>query len=314
MSPKPILTVVLGAGFSAGFGIPVASGLRDLFLTRCTKYDSWNLIRFDEYPLSEFLDGRYPDIELFLSFWESYHAQLDDIPLQHTQDYGSYRFILENLCYHLAGLGESADSSALFGPLAEWLDLAIRRYEVRFVTMNYDLVVERLCNRLGVSWDYFHPVSGTITIRKPHGSINWFRSKFEQTEALFQHVVSVNGERFYCPRDLGKLEWNGEYPIIIPPIAGKRYDPVFRVAWQFAQQDILAADRILIVGYRFPAIDVFAEWTLGRHALRRKADNIEQYVLLEPSDADRERVRSIIGRAELSDEAWQLRHFTDLLD
>lgn len=317
-SEKPIVVVLTGAGFSNGFGLPTTAALKEISLQRCDDpapdvepgVPDW-----DAYPLSEFRRecSRIPDIEYLLTLWAAYLDQMRQTgsvgdPLD--RDYDAF---LENLCCHLYQKGKAAPvvHDERFTETTEWLRRAVISYDVRFITFNYDLLLELLCENAEQRYGYLAEGAGAIPIRKLHGSLNWRRFLAESLPNCSQREVLIkNGDKtIYSLRDLGNFGRFGcdSPPVIVPPSASKQYDLLLWQTWRLACDDIARAQTVLIIGYSFPPLDVFATVQLSK-SLRAKPKGTVRYV--SPSETDCARALKMLGEAcdDPIRDYWRVEH------
>lgn len=322
---KPILVILAGAGFSAGFGLPLTNGLRELAMRRCEDprdhLEPLHKDRLAEYPLNEYLreDGAISDFEILLTLWEGYRHQLEQIKgwggISHRE---LYRRFIERICCHLYRLSWNAEASDLhqdrFRGLADWLAQAKQRYDVRFVTFNYDVILEMLCKEAGFSFAYRERSDPSdIPIRKLHGSVNWleFDCEVQAPNTRLDSVYESGSQYIYAFSEVEVHESpygsSGKIPVLIAPSAGKSYRGVYEWIWSLAAQDIVAAQKVLIVGYSFPPLDVYAEYYLAK--LLEKTRKPVTYIL--PPGKALDRVRRLMHKIEPTFicDKWEVCHF-----
>lgn len=329
-SSRPTLLAILGAGFSAGFGLPISNGLKEYVSKPCESPSSGlfeevpslyeEAIR--EYPVRELLKkkGAVVDIEHFLSIWPGYCEQVYAASGRRTGNFKSiYRGIIERVCSHLYALSwqaAHADSNSFgrFDAFASWLKDTANNYDVRFVTFNYDIVLELACNAAGLGFEYFDEHSRNapndrILIRKLHGSVNWqeFPGESASPNSEMNYLHHSNGSWVYSFPTVTKCPYSasGTIPVIIPPAANKTYNELFRWCLCLAAGDIRAADRVLIVGYSFPGIDAFARIHLAR--LLESKHEIK-CVCKTPDRDDLANLLRLEGD-QVVDQYWELEHF-----
>lgn len=155
---KPIVVVLVGAGFSAGFGFPTMARLK-CYVGKLAEKPNFGIFNdapnlFDEardcYPLNEYLknDGAIKDFEYLLTVWEGYRSQMGaydkNRKVAHEQ---YYRGVIENVCCHLYSLScdilSCESKRARLDAFVSWLKEAKQDFDVRFVTFNYDIVLEQ---------------------------------------------------------------------------------------------------------------------------------------------------------------------------
>lgn len=186
------LCLILGAGFSAPFGIPVTSELWEVCMRTAPGATEPTLIEAKEhYPLKSFIERKIKDIELLLTVWLAHDAALETVkgaPFGLFVPWKENRLrlldFLENLQawlhHHSRGARESKLSRMLGGLFRE----ASKKGPLRIVTFNYDLIVEQALQDLEIDYrysDFSSPrklagdedLSRVVCIAKPHGSIHW---------------------------------------------------------------------------------------------------------------------------------------------
>ena len=363
---KPIAVVVVGAGFSAGFGLPTTDGLKKYVgkLSENPSLGSFNDTPglFDAarncFPLNEYLkeNGDIRDFEHLLTLWEGYRNQLeaygDGVEDEDTTEKHDhklyYRGVIENVCCHLYSLSREILQSPgpnrdlfnafvawlkklsekilkspgskrdRFNAFVEWLKKAKQDFDVRFVTFNYDVVLELAIQAADLDFEYLSRSKAdnelVVPLRKLHGSVNWLERHVDSGNANQQITLLYknNKRAIYafpkvseCPIGL-----SGEMPVIIAPSANKTYGHLFEEVWLFAANDIELAERILIVGYSFPTVDIFARLHL-QDLLKEKKNGL-QYIC---KDADKDRIKEILGLTDeaIIDSPWEIDHFTNWL-
>lgn len=325
---KPVLAVIAGAGFSAGFGLPVTAGLKELAARPCDEPESHlhELHRHDleRYPLNEYLrdGGSIDDFEVLLTIWEGYRHQLGQVDerreVRHDQ---CYRRFIEQVCCHLYRLSwavRDCDSHVQrFGQLADWLKEAKRRYDVRFVTFNYDVILEMLCREAGFAFTYDQasdPI--VIPIRKLHGSVNWqeFNGEISSPNAEMTLLHRSGDQWIYAYPQVDRCPYgaSGEMPVVIPPMASKSYRGLYEWIWSFAAYDLSLADKVLIVGYSFPPLDAFAE----HHLIRAIKDGSKSLTYVLPDAQAQGRIRNLLREKtpDFINQKWEVDHFRSVLD
>ena len=126
-----------------------------------------------------------------------------------------------------------------------------------FISLNYDLVIERAMSRLGLvpdygtgllRWNGGQPQGTRIKLLKLHGSINW---------------ALIHGEN---PMVYSKYSDTGvaHPPLLVPPTWNKgSLHNVIRAVWADAVEELATATRIIIIGYSMPETDAHIKFMLG---------------------------------------------------
>jgi hypothetical protein len=210
---RPILTLVLGAGFSCAFGVPTTDGLAGWLSRPCPRFGDLVSNYWSSFP-SAFEDAKkesvlgifgqdkeIKNIEVLLSMWHGERDQWDQTGLTHGT-HQDYRCFLENMVawfVHWSNEAEIGETNKRrFESMVRWLKEAVKRYDVRIVTFNYDLIIERLCRAAGVEFAYFEDgmSRSRVLIRKVHGSANFFEASVgipQTAQVVFDIDQSVRG-------------------------------------------------------------------------------------------------------------------------
>lgn len=134
---------------------------------------------------------------------------------------------------------------------------------------------------------------------KLHGSLDWLYcpnpacANNANIFSLSASAASAAGQRAGAPC---RLCGSALRMMIVPPVATKRMEDRGRLAflWNVALRELLAADRIVIVGLSFAPSDFELKWLL-RAALIGRTSSLT-IALVNPSDEARQAGRSIIPR------------------
>ena len=334
---KPLLVIVTGAGFSAGFGVPVTEELSEISRTYCQNSDfnprignteDWKKLT-QRYPVSAFSDGTFKNIEHLLTFWTGlldqaellekhtgnpYHGDAEQLMC----DYNSFLF---NLCYHLYDYGNKSIQKDCFKQFVDWLRIAYQKYEIRFLTFNYDLIIEKLIKEAGLEYKYLTNLEEKdIPIRKIHGSLNWGRA--DKRKYTVNHPESIlyayGKDSFFWDPNLDALGRpffiTGVRPEIITPDARKEYRLLAEHVWGFATGDLISADKLLIVGYSFPPIDFYAEKMMSKY-IRQLIGQGKQFTYINPCPDTCNRVKEILelDEKQIKRDYWNIDHFYNLI-
>ncbi len=154
-----------------------------------------------------------------------------------------------------------------------------------------------------------------VPIRKLHGSINWQSYAGEATsQKVKMDLLYKTAQRcIYAFPDVTICPYgsSGEMPVLVPPTASKEYRGVYEWMWAYAGLDIPAADKLAIVGYSFPLLDVFAE----RHLLPMLRERSGSLLYVLPKCPALDRVRDLLRERDVTfvEEKWRIEHFDGLL-
>lgn len=196
------------------------------------------------------------------------------------------------------------------------------------ITFNYDLVIERVldeiqrhqpqgvfsmpeCYRLPVGrravplirrkqFEASTKGASAIALLKLHGSLNWQSPHHSQTpssSALFntgRELTVID-----CPIVLHEISWTRSArkvymrPIILPPVTGKRgllHEDLASV-WKKAERALNRANRLVIVGYSCPPLDLEARMLLGEMV----RPDLNELVIVDPNPDVTSRFISLSG-------------------
>lgn len=330
---KPLLVIMTGAGFSKPFGVPITKELSLKCLEYCpdSAFNTWIRNEADwedlkqRIPLSELKKEELKNIERVLTTWsgmvEQAHVLQQHLNNPHYcgQIENDYESFLWNLCYHLYKCGNAAADRALFSQFVDWLKEANRKYDVRFLTFNYDLILEKAIEKAGLKYTYLENLDAIeIPVRKLHGSINWRRSGVVNVgppDLLFTY----GNDTFYKDADLDKpssmTSASGLVPQIIPPDARKRYEKLAQHVWQFAMGDLASnVEKLLIVGYSFPTLDFYASMMVSEY-VQKLVEGGKEVMYVNPDCNACNYVGDLLELKpdQLKAECWNIDHFNNLL-
>jgi len=153
-----------------------------------------------------------------------------------------------------------------------------------FITFNWDLTLERTLydDSDGMAFWYTYPPSSSdpsVTLLKPHGSIDWFEKVNFPKGKIKRGVVQALDEKVsvftrFNFADLPKMA--NSTPIIVPPVSTKEFSyEVLRRTWRHVYRAVSNATDLFIFGYSLPKEDQFARLVLGR-ALRSNRLKVER--------------------------------------
>jgi hypothetical protein len=198
---------VLGAGFSAAAGLPLANDLwrevyRRALSTRWTsqfREDLDEYVEFKEKCDGVRLERDQVDFEEFLGFLDIEHYLRLRGKDTWSDDGNETQVIIKTLIGQI--LTERTPQSHAIPELYLRFAERLQPYD-RIVTFNYDVLLERACEAVGKPFRLGHGHSlsrdEVITIFKLHGSIDWFDKK---QYLLLQQTARENGYPGYIPDD-----------------------------------------------------------------------------------------------------------------
>lgn len=266
--------VVFGAGISASAGIPLANELlRALVAWHEAKSGGSRLNK-----LYEFLDFFYPRFDRTKSIYPPFEDVLG--MMDTAEAYSHIRTSGRGYKWRAQTIGELR--SRLIRLMGEYLwsfqaprvvtKLSALRAFVRrqgtkvvYVTFNYDLMLETALSVEGIAFQYgLPPSASTVTVLKPHGSINWFARSTSFSADIDRIVL---GKELSALRSLGGLSLgpNWKEAVIIPPTPFKQVAlRDLRSTWTSFSASIVHCRKLDIIGYSLPDAD-----RLSRIVLRR---------------------------------------------
>jgi hypothetical protein len=156
------------------------------------------------------------------------------------------------------------------------------------VSFNYDLLAEKVMGRIKKVFTPATPEASksnsdkSILLCKPHGSLSWKTWVPERNSALeiLDRPVQQSEVVYYQNRD-AEIQ-----PGIIPPVPFKEQIAIPEIQrctvpnffdmlvaqWKMIIEKISYADKLTIMGYRFPSEDLHAQYIFSEAATRREED------------------------------------------
>ena len=307
---------IFGAGVSASCGIAVAKDiLRDAIL-RLSRRDSEKRDRIHRllkylYPGFQDLVLNYPNIEDFLNL-------LQMAKLFNTEDFIESSLWSESKIREVERITLKAVTDYIWEQMQQDQGMEVIKQFVKewvrtgdtFITFNWDLTLERALedNRENPSYWYSYPPNSSgdesITVLKPHGSVDWYRKtdlppkKFKGRVQSLDESVSV-----FTQFDFSEIpEMANCTPVIVPPVATKDFShDILKRTWQGVYRAVSRATDLYIIGYSLPKEDQFARLVLGR-ALRnnilksgKKRKLPLRVVIVNPDETAETTFRRLLG-------------------
>ena len=319
---KPICVLILGNGFSQGFGFPSSTELWDCCLQASSKIQGKaRYFEFDyanRYPLSYFQEKQIKDIELLLSIWHGCivaRKQFLDVNDVNSEEFGQkhYEVYIQNLCGHLLEYGDKAmeDKNGKISEFQQWLLKQLSSFEIRFVTLNYDLLLERIITNIGKQFFYFgEPVNDNhVVLRKPHGSANWLKTNnhpLQREDGWRPPLIwQENGEYVYnINDDYSNVPYIGfkPLPVLIPPVVNKEYSSLFQAVLKSADNDLHKATSVIIVGYSFPESDIVI-----RRVIEENSSRGSNFVYINSNANHCDEAKKLLGdKLSVINKAWDI--------
>jgi hypothetical protein len=256
--------LILGSGFSKSFStqMPTILELQENLLresnSNTSKYS--NLSGFIRKLTNDSNKEVFTDIQNLCTtiFSQKFHFGLST---KHSIDRVRYEFlkyIFDSIIPHNDNESKLIKRLINISSLKKW----------PIITFNYDLLFER--NRLSkVPINYGIPIAEFVSgcrstpktgsadpllYIKLHGSFNWYRAigaNDESNSIADLYMVDQNDENFHLFKD--------ELPAFIPMSYGKEsflYGSLYATLWRKAYCVLEECDKIVFIGYGFPATDV----------------------------------------------------------
>lgn len=282
--------VVLGAGISKAFGLPLANDLlKDMIEWQRSRGKDTELARifdFLEYFYPAFRRNRawFPSAEDVLAMMEvalEYNKIRSPTsrgnPWRGDEVTNRRSTLLRLLCEYLWSFQESIRLSefSLFRDFVR-----INGTKVIYITFNYDLLLESALSAEQIPFSYTLQLNSTeVAVLKPHGSINWFKKSTKlpdgvDTFNLGNHIDPwgvVKNDPGDCIQAcitlnssaLGFRKW--KEPVIIPPTPMKQVEnPDLKRIWASFSSAIQGTPRLEIIGYSLPVADRLARLVLRK--------------------------------------------------
>lgn len=282
--------VVLGAGVSRSFGLPLANDLlKDMI--------EWQAPRGKDKQLAlifDFLEYFYPAFRRNRAWFppaEDVLAMMDV-----ALEYGKIRSptsrgnpwrddevlkrqstFLRLLCEYLWSFQERVCVSD-FAKFREFVRL--NGTSVIYITFNYDLLLESALSAEQIPFSYtLQFKANEVAVLKPHGSINWFKKATRLADGvdvfdLGSHIDpwgKTKGDPGDCikvcltldPATLRFKKW--KEPVIVPPTPMKQIgNPDLKRIWASFSSAVHATPRLEIIGYSLPVADRLARLVLRK--------------------------------------------------
>ncbi len=282
--------IVLGAGTSKSFGLPLADKLlQDMIAWHRARGNNSQLERifkFLEYFYPAFRRNRswFPPAEDVLAMME---VALEYYKIRSPISRGNFwrddevrnrrSTFLRLLCEYLWSFQEKIQLKE-FSLFREFV--RANGTKVIYITFNYDLLLESALSAEQIPFSYTLQFnSDEVAVLKPHGSINWFNkgTKLRDDVDVFDLGTHVDqrGMEESNPDDciqvcltldsklLGFRKW--KEPVIIPPTPMKQVEnPDLKRIWASFSSAIHATPRLEIIGYSLPAADRLARLVLRK--------------------------------------------------
>jgi hypothetical protein len=157
------------------------------------------------------------------------------------------------------------------------------------VSFNYDRVVEKLGDAVRhgsittvlPGRHAMSPIGCGCRLLKLHGSVDWKKRRDEKGEFM---AIEMADELHALDCDASELA------IATPGPSKRRESKDFESIWSIACQELMAADAIVFIGYRFPETDAYARSALLGAIRKHKALNGDN-----AGPSDRLSIHAVLG-------------------
>lgn len=276
---KSKIIFFLGNGFSQGFGFPSFRELWKICLDpQHERYKHFLDEAKNHYPLNFFIKENITDIELLLTIWKSYSEAYEEHVNAYKSGRGYFENYVNNLCAWLYKYTVDSTRLLLFNEFMNWFRKIESKYQIIFLTTNYDLLIEKVLLDCSISYHHVGIKTDSIPIRKFHGSLSWFSAssiivntlndvKYTpifgvDTQNAFAYDFSAYCFKYQTLAGLHTQFGSQMYetnvtPLttLIPPVIGKKYGGLFNSIFSSTVKDFEEFDSFVIIGYSFPESD-----------------------------------------------------------
>lgn len=298
----PNETIVIGAGLSKAFGLPLADELLPMLA-------EWHSARsVDRLDLIyDFLEFFYP---LFDRSTNMHFPPAEDV-LGMLDTAAAYAEIRGRSRGYRWRKGRVSDTSRRFNrllgeflwsyqePYAKGADSTLsalrafvrtRGNNIVYVTFNYDLLLETALSLEGMPYTYtLDQTQRRIVVLKPHGSVNWFVKHEGKVPRGYMKWIHLGTNIAVCetldPRQLkfSKTKWKDA--AIIAPTPNKQIEiEELKRIWTSFSSSITAAAKLTIIGYSLPSADRLARLVLHRAGPRHSRS--KKIFIVNPDDVE----------------------------
>ncbi len=306
---------VIGAGFSAGLGYPLANNLLIEVWDRMSRQDRTALhkvIRFHYPNFNPKHKTTFPYIEALLT---KMRVNLDMFDMSRPADGNFTKKKLLNLegrllyaisiWFHELYKGASD---------ANWLQNFVgrlNRENAIVISFNWDLVLDYELFSDGLDeYSYgFKARKSAVKLLKPHGSLNWYaESEVASVNASLRTTIYPGVEVFMSPRKIGSRKGNQYKPMIVAPSYIKDFTkPVYEKTWQACTNALSRASEVTFIGYSLPADDTQAQFILrcgfhnqingrlGKYGTRLPATGASKVTIINPDQEAAKRIIGVVG-------------------
>lgn len=294
---------ILGAGFSCGAGLPLSNN----FLEKMDEVHAQYYLGITppslNVPMDELFRFRNKRSEFFdqymsnnVEFWLSLVSArtLGNVASRGFNKYMMQIAIAQTIAHYV-------QNSKNITFIDQFITLVKQSEKRAIITLNYDDLIERSCERVEIPYTYGinyrglnhifkidllnykgkmlvdNEVQSSIPIYKLHGSYNWIA---EQENILFISDMQnffLNKAEFWAGNEWIKYRFLIEPPTIDKMYAGR----ALSVIWGKAYDSLISALHIIIIGYSFPENDGYVKYLLMASLVDNAA--LKQVTIVDPS-------------------------------
>lgn len=274
---------ILGAGFSACTGLPVAKKLFAEWMKRMKEPTDKDLkilreqLRFFAYSelstksgMRSFRSENWHEeinIEQLLTIAETMAGIRDTFFTKDNRVMQSYEYIGRNFIdYFKCSIGIFMNDSTTkpndnWSPIVRFCENL--RHGDTVITFNWD-TYEKVAQEIPKIIIFGAGNKKSIGLLKLHGSIDWIR-KIPDKKNVNKSIEAIDETIFRIvdfPAFMDKAP--GDYiPYFVPPAAYKRYDQSMLKFWKQAYEALFHATQVFIIGYSMPQTDLASLSLIG---------------------------------------------------
>lgn len=290
----PRRVFVLGAGASKACGLPLTNEILPRIIPKIAERSIRKRLRdFISYLYPYFNKkwGNYPNLEELLGQFDIYLKFSDKVKTKHRFPIDEIENLRDELLRAICIFLTSHPDERI--PKSRIDDLAadLRPADI-VISFNWDLTLERSLTKRDPSatWSYVQD-DGSITILKPHGSVNWFDSKKIRLSKDKTSPLTPNTDgplRVFKPLRFPHVE-KKIVPVIVPPVFNKEWPyPEFDEIWRDTWTALAETDALYIIGFSLPPEDLHVRFVM-RTALRinekKRVGGLSEVCVVNPDRA-----------------------------
>jgi hypothetical protein len=287
----------IGAGFSAGYGMPVMNNFfekaRNQQMLEDEEIYFLNKLLQEARSANSFLQSSPTNLEDILSFAimserlnnENYSSNISKTN-QNIGTSKTMKKIIQKVYSCIPEKETYLDKIKSLSEFCGFSNLDNHRNKIKFITTNYDLFIELMlrkdklttnpiCKFNNIEFANNYKVANLynkktgIPVMKLHGSVNWFSNDGESIDVVDDIVIYRSQDNRELEIKIPAISDNlkeivDRSPIIIPPSYLKPKDnQQLDKIWAEASKALKEADLIFFIGYSFPQTDTEMRYFLA---------------------------------------------------